>query len=80
MVRTIFLSTMERSEDLLVYTVRGSGFLKHMVRNIVGTLIERGRGNIGESGILALFTPDVKRRGGPTAPAKGLTLESVEYE
>ncbi len=79
MVRTIFRSTMERSGYLLIYTVRGSGFLKHMVRNIVGTLIESGRGNIDPHGITALFAPDVGRKGGPTAPAKGLTLESVEY-
>ena len=79
MVRTIFRSTMERSGDELIYTVRGSGFLKHMVRNIVGTLIEAGRGNIDRHQITALFAPDTGRKGGPTAPAKGLTLESVEY-
>jgi len=71
-VRTIFSSTLERAGDRLVYRVRGSGFLKHMVRNIVGTLIEAGRGNI----------PDLTRlpaKSGPTAPAKGLFLVSVEY-
>jgi tRNA pseudouridine38-40 synthase len=78
-VRTIFRSTMERAGDLLVYTVRGSGFLKHMVRNLMGTLIETGRGNIDQPGITALFAPDVGNKGGPTAPAKGLVLESVEY-
>jgi tRNA pseudouridine38-40 synthase len=70
-VRTIFSSKLERSEDRLIYTVRGSGFLKHMVRNIVGTLIEIGRGNLAADGI--------PRKAGPTAPAKGLTLLSVEY-
>ncbi|MDE3195431.1 MAG: tRNA pseudouridine(38-40) synthase TruA [Acidobacteriota bacterium] len=70
-VRTIFESRLERHGDLLVYTVRGSGFLKHMVRNIVGTLIEIGRGNIGAGAL--------PRKSGPTAPAKGLTLLSVEY-
>ena len=80
MVRTIFRSTLERADDRLIYTVRGSGFLKHMVRNIVGTLIETGRGNIDQRGITALLAPDVTRKGGPTAPAKGLTLESVEYD
>jgi tRNA pseudouridine38-40 synthase len=78
-VRRIFLSAMERSGNLLVYTVRGSGFLKHMVRNMAGTLIETGRGNIDERGIAALFAPDIGRKGGPTAPAKGLTLDSVDY-
>src|SRR5262249_29183113 len=45
-VRTIFSSELERVGDRLYYRVRGSGFLKHMVRNVVGTLIEAGKGNI----------------------------------
>ena len=69
----------ERQGDELVYIVKGSGFLHHMVRNLVGTLIETGRDNIDQAGIIALFSTGVGRKGGPTAPAKGLTLESVEY-
>lgn len=72
-VRRIFTSELRRDADRLLYRVRGSGFLKHMVRNIAGTLLEAGKGNI----------PDLTRlpdRGGPTAPAKGLFLVSVEYE
>jgi tRNA pseudouridine38-40 synthase len=72
-VRTIFDSRLERVGDRLIYRVRGSGFLKHMVRNMVGTLIEVGRGNVGAEGL-----PEVKKCGA-TAPAKGLTLVSVEY-
>lgn len=71
-VRTIFESRMERRENYLIYTVRGSGFLKHMVRNIVGTLIEAGRGNIDMHSL--------PTRSGATVPAKGLTLVSVEYQ
>ena len=71
-VRTVFSSQLERREIRLVYRIRGSGFLKHMVRNIVGTLIEAGRGNIADLAAL----PD---RSGPTAPAKGLFLVGVEY-
>ena len=71
-VRTIFHSRLERCGDCLEYTVRGSGFLKHMVRNIVGTLIEVGRGNLEGANAM----PD---RSGPTAPAKGLTLIEVQY-
>jgi len=70
-VRTIFSSRLERAGDRMIYTVRGSGFLKHMVRNLVGTLIEVGRGNLDGSGI--------PEKCGATAPAKGLTLVSVEY-
>jgi tRNA pseudouridine38-40 synthase len=71
-VRTIFSSTLERRGELLVYRVRGSGFLKHMVRNIVGTLIEAGRGHIADLEALP-------EKSGPTAPAKGLLLVEVEY-
>jgi tRNA pseudouridine38-40 synthase len=71
-VRTIFSSVVERQGDKLIYTVRGNGFLKHMVRNIVGTLLETGRGNVDGR------TLPVKS--GRTAPAKGLTMVSVEYE
>ena len=71
-VRTVFSSALERRDDRLIYRIRGSGFLKHMVRNVVGTLIEAGRGNLGDLDRL----PD---RCGATAPAKGLFLVSVEY-
>ena len=71
-VRTIFASVLERRQGRLVYTVRGSGFLKHMVRNLVGTLIEAGKGNL--PGEVAL-----PEESGPTVPAKGLFLVSVEY-
>ena len=71
-VRTIFLSVLETVPGRLIYRVRGSGFLKHMVRNIVGTLIEAGRGNIEDLDTLPA-------RSGATAPAKGLFLVSVEY-
>ncbi|MEO8100430.1 MAG: tRNA pseudouridine(38-40) synthase TruA [Acidobacteriota bacterium] len=72
-VRTIFCSRLIRDGDRLIYRVRGSGFLKHMVRNIVGVLIEVGKGNIDAG---ELFMP---RPAGPTAPACGLFLVSVEY-
>jgi tRNA pseudouridine38-40 synthase len=71
-VRTIFSSALESTEARLVYRVRGSGFLKHMVRNIVGTLIEAGKGNVEDPSRLP-------EKCGPTAPAKGLFLVSVQY-
>ena len=71
-VRTVFSSVLERSERRLVYRVCGSGFLKHMVRHIVGTLLAAGRGNL--PGVMAL-----PERSGATAPAKGLFLIGVEY-
>jgi tRNA pseudouridine38-40 synthase len=76
-VRTVFESKLEREGSRLVYRVRGSGFLKQMVRNMVGTLLEAGKGNVGEANLRAWLKPE--GRAGPTAPAKGLTLVSVSY-
>jgi tRNA pseudouridine38-40 synthase len=78
-VRTVFFSRAERAGDLLLYRVRGSGFLKHMVRNIVGMLLEVGKGNLDEAAIQALFKPGTTARAGPRVPACGLFLLSVEY-
>lgn len=71
-VRRVFSSELRRGDGRLAYRVRGSGFLKHMVRNLVGTLIEAGRGNIADLTV-------APAKSGPTAPAKGLVLVSVEY-
>jgi tRNA pseudouridine38-40 synthase len=71
-VRTVWTSALEYGEASLIYRIRGSGFLKHMVRNIVGTLIEAGKGNVPDCATLPPHP-------GPTAPAKGLFLVSVEY-
>ncbi|HTQ58452.1 MAG TPA: tRNA pseudouridine(38-40) synthase TruA [Bryobacteraceae bacterium] len=78
-VRTIFSSRLESPPDRLIYRVRGSGFLKHMVRNIAGSLLEAGRGNLDEAGLRELLQPGCDRKAGPTAPAKGLVLVGVEY-
>jgi tRNA pseudouridine38-40 synthase len=79
-VRTIFSSCLTRSGPLLLYRVRGSGFLKHMVRNIVGVLLEAGKGNLTREGLEARLAPGSTIPPGPTAPARGLFLVSVEYE
>jgi tRNA pseudouridine38-40 synthase len=71
-VRTIYSSDVQAHPGTLTYRVRGSGFLKHMVRNLVGTLIEAGKGNLDD---LAALPHD----SGPTVPPKGLFLVSVEY-
>jgi tRNA pseudouridine38-40 synthase len=74
-VRQIFSSAAHREGDRLIYRVRGSGFLKHMVRNIVGVLLEAGKGNLAnlDAHLTSVIPP------GPTAPARGLFLVSVEY-
>jgi tRNA pseudouridine38-40 synthase len=78
-IRTIFESRLERLPGRLVYHVRGSGFLKHMVRNTVGALIEIGRGNLSPAGLDFLLQAKSARKAGHTAPAKGLTLVKVSY-
>lgn len=79
-VRTIFSSTLEREGEQLTYRVRGSGFLYHMVRNTVGTLIEVGRGNLSPDDIDRILDAKDRSAAGPTAPARGLFLVSVEYD
>ncbi len=78
-VRTVFSSRAELDGERLVYRVRGSGFLKHMVRNLVGTLLEAGKGNIGEAGIRAFLEGGPTPKAGPALPARGLFLEAVDY-
>lgn len=82
-IRTIFSSnwSVEPSPagELLVYRVRGSGFLHHMVRNLVGTLMDVGRGRIDADRIPEILAARSRSAAGPTAPARGLFLHSVEY-
>lgn len=78
-VRTIFCSRLTLEGDRLTYRVTGSGFLKHMVRNIVGVLLEVGKGNVDRESFLARLEPGCPIPAGPAAPARGLLLASVEY-
>lgn len=76
--------TMTRSElvdrsGLLAYEVSGNGFLRHMVRALVGTLVEMGRGWRPPGDMQALVAGRSRSDAGPTAPAHGLTLVKVEY-
>jgi tRNA pseudouridine38-40 synthase len=65
--------------DELHYTVKASGFLHHMVRNMVGTLLEIGRGKRSPRDIARLLASGDRPSAGPTAPAKGLHLVCVDY-
>ncbi len=78
-VRTIYCSRLARQADRLIYRVRGTGFLKHMVRNIVGVLLEIGKGNLARQDLEARLRPHSQIPPGPTAPARGLFLITVEY-
>ena len=78
-VRTIFASAWERSGQELIYTVRGSGFLHHMVRNLVGTFILVGRGTLQVDDVTRILEARNRAAAGATAPASGLYLVEVEY-
>jgi|SRR5271170_3474770 len=79
-IRTIYSSTFTSEDNgLLVYRVRGNGFLHHMVRNLVGTFIDVGRGHIAPDDISRILDMRSRLAAGATAPARGLWLDNVEY-
>ena len=78
-VRKIFLSTWQRDADEFIYTVRGSGFLHHMVRNLVGTFLLVGKGTLKPSDLPRILEARSRAAAGATASANGLYLVSVEY-
>lgn len=79
-VKTVFKSEWVREEELLRYRVTGSGFLHHMVRNLVGTMVEVGRGSMQAEDMERILGARDRAVAGPTAPAQGLFLVRVEYE
>lgn len=78
-VRHIFRSEMKRAGCRLFFTFEGNGFLHHMVRNIVGTLLEIGRGRLSVDQLIDLFEKRDRTLAGFTAPAHGLILLRVKY-
>ena len=81
MQRTIYSSEIVREpqRDEIAYVVRGSSFLRYMVRKISGTLIDVGRGRLSVADAAELFALRDRSRSGPTLPPQGLFLVSVEY-
>jgi tRNA pseudouridine38-40 synthase len=80
-VRRIFVSTWEQARDEaeLVYVVRGSGFLHHMVRNLVGTFVLVGKSTLKPEDMTEILAARNRSAAAATAPASGLYLVSVEY-
>jgi tRNA pseudouridine38-40 synthase len=78
-VRTVRRSEFRKSGGELVYTIEAEGFLRYMVRTIVGTLIEIGRGKYPPERVEEIFRRKERSLAGPTAPAKGLCLVRVDY-
>ncbi|MGA8439995.1 MAG: tRNA pseudouridine(38-40) synthase TruA [Candidatus Sulfotelmatobacter sp.] len=78
-LRRIFSSTWKRQGDEFVYTVKGSGFLHHMVRNLVGTFILVGKGTLKAEDLRRILEARNRSAAGATVPASGLYLVNVEY-
>ena len=76
---TSSLFVFDTRRKLLEYNVCADGFLHHMVRNLVGTFLEVGRGKLPVEAIPAILESRDRSRAGPTAPAKGLFLVRVGY-
>jgi tRNA pseudouridine38-40 synthase len=78
-VRTVYHCKVSRSYNEIYVDVIGNGFLYNQVRNMVGTLIEVGRGHWEPSRVAAILESGDRSQAGPTAPACGLTLQWVRY-
>jgi tRNA pseudouridine38-40 synthase len=78
-VRTIHRSEVVHEPGLITYDIAGDGFLRHMVRAIVGTLVEIGRGRWPSQTMADVLASGARTGAGPTAPACGLFLVRVDY-
>jgi tRNA pseudouridine38-40 synthase len=79
-VRTLLRSTVIQRRDEIVYRVVGTGFLHHMVRNIVGTLLEVGLGQRAPEDVQGILEGKDRTQAGPTAPPEGLYLVRIWYD
>lgn len=79
-IREIFDFEVVEQGDFLIFNVKGSGFLKNMVRVMVGTLIDVGTGKFDAIDVLSLLECGERKQAGRTAPAHGLCLMDVWYE
>ena len=77
--RTLFRCDVYRQDPEVIFEIEGDGFLYNMVRNIVGTLLEIGRGHWPVERISQILSSCDRQQAGPTVPAAGLTLMWVKY-
>jgi tRNA pseudouridine38-40 synthase len=78
-VRTVTRSVITDADGRLNYEITGDGFLRYMVRAIVGTLVEIGRGFRAPESMASLLRGSARGDAGPTAPPQGLFLVRVDY-
>ena len=80
-IRTILNIAAERDASGMIYiSVEADGFLRYMVRTIVGTLVDVGRGKRSAEEVAAILAAKDRRRAGLTAPPQGLYLKDVKYQ
>lgn len=79
-VRTIYAASLEKRGDTFLFYIRGNGFLRNMVRIIVGTLIDIGRGRLQPNVFTQAYERKDRQLLGDTAPASGLYLQQVRYD
>ncbi|MEK7867718.1 MAG: tRNA pseudouridine(38-40) synthase TruA [Planctomycetota bacterium] len=79
-VRRIDRLDIDFRRPYIDFTVRGNGFLYNMVRSLVGTLLLVGKGGLAPAAVKEILESRDRRKAGPVAPAKGLTLVEVHYE
>ncbi len=79
-VREVKRVRLKRVGPLLLFEIRATSFLRHMVRGIVGTLVEIGLGRLGAAGMQDIMQARNRSQAGPTAPACGLFLKEVRYD
>lgn len=77
---TIMQARWEQDEDDYVFTIQANRFLRNMVRSIVGTLLEAGRGKIGVEDMRQIIEAKDRGRAGTSVPGQALFLEEVEYD
>lgn len=78
-VKTIHSARWSRRGQLLHFRICGTGFLHHMVRNLVGTMVDVGRGSLAAADLQRILASRNRAEAGPTAPASGLFLARVLY-
>lgn len=78
-VRTIFAASCRQTGEMIEFSFHGSGFLYHMVRNLVGTLVDVGFGRLTVADFAAVLASRDRGRAGITAPPQGLYLKEVYY-
>jgi tRNA pseudouridine38-40 synthase len=78
-IRKVVRSEVKKRGKEIFYTIEANGFLRYMVRTIVGTLLEVGRGKLEPQAITDIFARNKRTLASPTAPARGLCLVKVIY-